>query len=327
VSHKHSYAILHALIACAILAAVRASAETAPGRYTVGVTTLTFTKTSVSTSQPRPLTTLIWYPAVPGTGSEEPLGQRDAEVVAKQFPWLVFSHGSCGLPSESSYLTMALASRGFVVAAPAHLGNTRDYPGCFLAQNFLDSLQNRVPDVRFIVDSMLAESADQSSRFADRLRADAIGIAGLSFGGYTTLVAAQRDPRFSAALVMVPGGVDVIDANDIAIPTMIIGAELDHIVGYADSEKAYRRVAGPRFLIELLKADHLSVTDECTPLCSPEGIPQDAAHRIIVRSASAFFRHYLLHDHAGGMGSIRPMPRSILTAEPWRPPPTATPGD
>src|SRR5262245_8310455 len=313
-----------ALIAVALFTAIRASAQDAPGRYTVGVTTITFTKTSVTTSEPRPLTTLIWYPAVPGTGSDDPLGRRDADVVAKQFPWIVFSHGSCGLPSGASYLTTALASRGFVVAAPAHIGNTRDDPNCARPENFVDSFQNRVPDVRFIVDSMLAENDDQSSRFADRLRADAVGIAGLSFGGYTTLVAAQREPRFSAALVMVPGGVGVIDANDITIPTIIIGSENDHVVGFADSERAYQRVAGPRFLIELLKGDHLSVTNQCAPLCTP-GLPQEAAHRIVVRSATAFFRNYLLHDRAGGMGSIRPMPRSILTAEPWRTAPTATP--
>src|SRR5262245_53021052 len=307
-----------ALIAVALFTAIRASAQDAPGRYTVGVTTITFTKTSVTTSEPRPLTTLIWYPAVPGTGSDDPLGRRDADVVAKQFPWIVFSHGSCGLPSGASYLTTALASRGFVVAAPAHIGNTRDDPNCARPENFVDSFQNRVPDVRFIVDSMLAENDDQSSRFADRLRADAVGIAGLSFGGYTTLVAAQREPRFSAALVMVPGGVGVIDANDITIPTMIIGAADDHVVGFADSERAYQRLAGPRFLVELLNADHLSVVNDCTPLCSTAGIPQAAYHRIIVRSATAFFRHYLANGRAGGMGAIRRMPHSVLTAQPWR---------
>jgi predicted dienelactone hydrolase len=265
------------------------------------------------------LTTTIWYPAVPGTGTEEPLGWRDADVVAKRLPWVAFSHGSCGLPSESSYLTIALASRGFVVAAPAHLGNTRNDSNC--AGNFLDSLQNRAPDVRFIIDSLLAESGASASRFADRLRRDAIGVAGLSFGGFTALLIAQRDPRVRAALVMVPGGVGVIDANDIAIPTMIIGGERDRVVGFADAELAYQRVDGPRFLIKLLKGDHLSVTNDCFPLCSPGDIPQATAHRIVVRSATAFFRHFLRYGRAGGQGAIRPMPHSMLTADPWRPAP------
>jgi predicted dienelactone hydrolase len=290
----------------------------------VGITTITFTKDSVTTGQPRPLATLIWYPAVAGTGADEALGRRDADVVAKQFPWIVFSHGNCGRPRESSYLTMALASRGFVVAAPPHLGNTADDPNCL--SNFADSFANRVPDVRFVIDSMLAENANPASRFADRLRPEAVGIAGLSFGGFTTMLSAQREPRLRAALAMVTGGSSVLDPNDVTIPTMLIGADHDRIVGFADSELAYQRVAGPRFLVKLLAADHLSVVNDCFPLCSPTDIPQEKAHRIVVRFASSFFRYYLEQGHAGGMGSIRPMPRSVLLADPWRmPPPTATP--
>lgn len=306
--------ILLALVAVATGGAARADA--APGRYAVGVTSITFTKDSVTTGEPRPLVTTIWYPAAAGTGTPEALGLRDADVYAKRFPLIVFSHGNCGRPAEASYLTMGLASRGFVVAAPAHLGNTADRPDC--GANFVDSFQNRVPDVIFLVDSMLAETASPSSRFADRLQPDAIGIAGLSFGGYTTLVAAQRDPRLRAAFSMVPGGVAAIDANDIAIPTMVLGAERDRVVGFPDSELAYGRIAGPRFLVELLAADHLSVTDDCFPLCSPEYIPQDKAHRIVLHFALPFFRYYLAQGQAQGAGLIRPVPRAKLTAEPRR---------
>jgi predicted dienelactone hydrolase len=306
-------------ILLAIIAVViggTAGAGAAPSRYAVGVTAITFTKSSVTTGEPRPLITTIWYPAAAGTGTPEALGLRDADVYAKRFPLIVFSHGNCGRPAEASYLTMALASRGFVVAAPAHLGNTKDRPDC--GANFVDSFQNRVPDVMFVVDSMLAETASTSSRFTDRLQPDAIGISGLSFGGYTTLVAAQRDSRLRAALSMVPGGVSAIDANDITIPTMVLGAERDRVVGFPDSEAAYKRIAGPRFLVELLASDHLSVTDDCFPLCSPEYIPQDEAHRIVLHFALPFFRYYLTQGQSQGAGLIRAVPHAKLTAEPRR---------
>ena len=314
-SRAHVRLILLSVVAWAA-AAIPAHAAAASGSYEVGVTTMTFTKTSVTTAIPRPLATIIWYPAVAGTGTDDELGRRDVDVVAKQFPWIVFSHGSCGLPSESSYLMKALAGRGFIVAAPPHVGNTKNDPDC--AANFGDSAANRVPDVSFVIDSMLAENADTASRFANRLRPEDVGVAGLSFGGFTTLLAAQQEPRLRAALAMVVGGTGFLGPADITIPTMLIGAEHDHIVGFPESLAAYKRLAGPRFLIELLAADHLSVTNDCFPLCLPGDIPQERAHRIIVRSATAFFRHYLAQGATEGMGSIRPMPRSVLTAEPRR---------
>jgi len=285
-----------------------------PSRYEVGVTSITFTKNSETTGEPRPLNTVIWYPAVSGTGTPETLGLRDAEVYPKRFPWIVFSHGNCGRPTESTYLTTALASRGFVVAAPPHVGNTADDPAC--VANFADSFANRVPDVSFVIDSMLAETANGSSRFADRLRPDAIGITGLSFGGFTTLLAAQRDSRLRAAVSMVPGGVAFIDPGDITIPTMIIGGERDVVVGFAESQRAYERLAGPRFLVELFKANHLAVTDNCFPLCGPDdSIPQERAHTIVQRYVLSFFRHFLAQGHTSGAGTIRPVPRTRLLAD------------
>ena len=39
-------------------------------------------------------------------------------------PLIVFSHGNSGFRRQSTFLTTHLASRGFVVAAPDHTGNT-----------------------------------------------------------------------------------------------------------------------------------------------------------------------------------------------------------
>lgn len=324
---RFSCLVLSALIALAAAAPVPAAGAASPGRFAVGVTSLTFTKSSVSTGEPRPLNTVIWYPAVGGTGTAEALGLRDADVYARSFPLIVYSHGACGRPAEASYLTMAMASRGFVVAAPPHPGDTADdLPGCATTAETVDSFLNRVPDVSFVIDSMLAETANPSSRFADRLRPDAIGISGVSFGGFTTLLAAQQEPRLRTALALVPGGTAALSANDITIPTMVIGGERDVVVGFAESEKAYQRLAGPRFLVELLAANHLAVVDGCAPLCSPDDIPQDVAHRLVLHFALPFLRYYLAQGHVRGPAPVRPAPRTRLDAEPQgRAPATATP--
>jgi predicted dienelactone hydrolase len=268
-----------------------ALAATASGAgAAVGITTVPFAKTSVTTGEPRALDTVVWYPAVPRTGTEEPFGARDARIRRGRFPLVVFSHGTCGRPTETTYLTTALARAGFVVAAPAHAGNTADDPTCFETAVFVDSAANRPSDVRFVIDGMLALAADVASPFARRLRTDRVAVAGLSFGGFTTLVVAQQDPRVRAALALVPGGAAFLGAEDIAQPTMVIGAEHDQIVGFAESEAAYARLAGPRFLIELLGGDHLNAVDECPAFCGT--LTQADAHALVLRYAVPFLRRY-----------------------------------
>ena len=88
-----------------------------------------------------------------------------------------------------------------IVAALPHPGNTADeFPDCIGAPVFADSLQNRVPDVRFVLDGMLAEAATAGSPFHRRIRTDAIAMTGLSFGGFTALAAVQQEPRFTVVV-------------------------------------------------------------------------------------------------------------------------------
>jgi predicted dienelactone hydrolase len=299
-----------------LLALLALSWRTEAAHYPVGVTTRTFTKTSVTTGETRPLETIIWYPAVRGTGTAEALGLRDARVKRGRFPLIVFSHGACGQNTSASYLMTALAAAGFVVAAPPHPGHTKADGAAVCRANRIDTYVNRVPDVQFVIDQMLALDADRSSPFGRRLRRQAIGLTGLSYGGFTTLLGAQREPRLRAVLPMVPGGIEVLDPGDVAIPTLVIGAELDHSVGFAASVEAFGRLAGPRFLVELVGGDHLSVTDECAPLCGT--LDHAEGHRLVLRYALPFFRRYLANDRHDGRLLTKPVDGVVLTAEPAR---------
>jgi predicted dienelactone hydrolase len=308
------------LLLTSLLAALAVAAPPpARGAFPVGVTTIVFTKTSVTTGTPRPLATLVWYPATRRAGAEDPLGRRDATVRPGHYPLILFSHGNCGRPREATYLTKALAAQGFIVAALTHPGNTADDPGCLAA--FGDSFLNRVADVRFVLDAMLAQAILPSSRFARRIRTHRIGMSGLSFGGFTTLLAAQQEPRFTAAFALVPGGTAALDRRGISIPTLVIGSERDMIVSFGESEAAYELLHGPRYLVEVLGANHLSAVDECFDrernlnLCVPGDIAQEDAHRLILRYAVPFFRRYLRRQPAGRR-LVRQEPGVILRAEP-----------
>lgn len=303
-------------LAAALCSLALLAAPAAARSFPVGVTTRTFVKASVTTGAPRALETVIWYPAVAGTGTPDALGRRDARVRRGRFPLILFSHGACGRNTSATYLTQALAAAGFVVAAPPHPGHTAADGRAVCSANRVDTYLNRVPDLQFVLDQMLALDRERGSLFARRLRREQIGVTGLSFGGFTTLLAAQREPRVRAIVPLVPGGIVALDPGDVAVPTLVIGAELDHSIGFAASEEAYARLAGPRFLVELLGGDHLSVTDECAPLCGTLG--QEAGNDLVLRYAVPFFRRYLKNARSASRLLGRPTDGVALTAEPRR---------
>lgn len=169
-----------------------------PGPYQVGVTHRVITdpeRLNLDSGQitPRALPTEIWYPAHTNT---HPGGQyhtllrdgvtptvlhgraaRDAEPAPDgPFPLVVLSHGYPGNRFLMSHLAEALASRGFVVAAPDHALSTYDDLGPFGATLYHRPLDQRV----------LLSAFDEDPR-VDASRAALIGY---SMGSYGALVTA-----------------------------------------------------------------------------------------------------------------------------------------
>ena len=134
----------------------------------------------------------VWYPSTVAqtewrAGPYLIHATRDAPVVPGMLPLIILSHGSGGGEFGHADLAEALARRGYVVAAPRHLGDSYDKP------------DGRGSDVQVIgrpwqivatLDAVLADGRLS----IDRRR---IGMAGFSAGGYTTLVMAGARPDFS----------------------------------------------------------------------------------------------------------------------------------
>jgi len=295
--------IPHWLTALALLAPTLAHARadvTGPGPFTVGATTITWTRTSSTTGQPRPLATVIWYPAKPGTGTAGGGVFRDAAVLRGHLPIVLFSHGSCGFPEQSLFFTVTLASWGFVVVAPPHPGNEfSEFPACMDPAELADSYLNRLDDMRFVLDQILAEDDRVGSPFHRKLARRRIGMSGHSFGGLDTLRVATSDPRVRAALALAPARPD-LSGGRIKIPTMIEGAELDTLAPFqTDTLGAYALLDGPRFLVEILNAGHFAFSDICagaifgTTDCAPGTISQDDAHHLALRYGLPFLMRYV----------------------------------
>jgi predicted dienelactone hydrolase len=164
----------------------------------------------------RPLAGSIWYPALNPAGVDESatydlgLGEvappfnvwygrtiRDAnpDVANGPYPLIVWSPGYGGTRFFGSFIHEHLASHGFVVISVDHTGNT-------LAENMIDP--EVVADYRYA--SMIHRPQDVTRQidYAEELNAgewaglidlEHVGVFGVSFGGYTALMAggAQLD--------------------------------------------------------------------------------------------------------------------------------------
>jgi predicted dienelactone hydrolase len=138
----------------------------------------------------RPLATVIWYPAAPGTREVEwKVGIFNAgwsaqgaplAAGAKKLPLVVISHGTGGAAAAISWLAEALASNGYIVAAVNHHGNTAAEPS-YQPQGFI-LWWERARDISVLIDKLLADP-----RFGPHIDPSRIGAAGFSLGGYTVL--------------------------------------------------------------------------------------------------------------------------------------------
>lgn len=279
------------------------------GPYPVGVQTLEWVDDSRldDEGQPRRLVTEIWYPAIedargqPGyvytvddllteearalleesldaelaTDAVRDAAPRDGDT---RFPIILFSHGSSGVRMQSTYLTVFLASHGYVVASPDHLGNTlsdavvaggQDLEGQF------ESLELRPDDMNFVLATLQGlPDDDPLGAIVDDER---VGAAGHSFGALTTLRLLAQDRPIDAAVALTPPGYETVwfgvlenQPEDITVPVMLQAGEVDMTTPLADAESIYTRMTAPRSMLTVLDAGHFTFSDMC--LLDPEAI-------------------------------------------------------
>ncbi|MEW6271237.1 MAG: hypothetical protein AB1689_18300 [Thermodesulfobacteriota bacterium] len=291
-----------------------------PGPFAAGVRTLAYTKPSVETGEPRTLDTLVWYPASPGAGPLDPTLRAvvDAPVAdaGAPFPVVVFSHGMCGSPRQSLFLTPLLASQGFVVVAPPHPGNTTaDIPFCLTPESLVSSFRERPHDVRFVLDQMLAASAEPGSPFFGTLDADRVGMSGHSFGGLTTYLVEDLEPRIKVAIPMAPA---ILNQPSLAIPSLTLLGQVDGVLPVAPMRTAWEASAAPKYLVEIEHAGHYAFSDFCRPGSDckpPETLTSDEAHAHVLRWVRPFLEVHLNGDQGFAPFFLAPEPGVVLRAE------------
>lgn len=141
----------------------------------------------------------LWYPSLSG-GKKVVLGENvffegtsamgDAPMAAGRFPLILLSHGAGlgGRAEALSWMATPLAEKGFIVAAPTHLGNT----GPDRSAEETMKLWLRASDLSETLDAL-----ELNTTFSNHINFDKIGVLGLSMGGHTALsiAGARIDPK------------------------------------------------------------------------------------------------------------------------------------
>ena len=311
-----------------------------PGPYGVGRQVIEIE----DSERDRPLVADVWYPTdpdatgdpsvysfLPGIEFDSDTALADVPVSGEgPFPLVVYSHGSGGLRYVASFFTELLASHGFVVASVDHVGNTAvelvtgDEPE--RAQVSLD----RVLDVQFLIDEMLAASQRSGDAFEGAVDPERVGVSGHSYGGFTTFASvsgfsndlgeAPADDRIDALVAMAPASElnPVEDLEAVDVPTLLVSGTEDVTTPIdPDTERAWDSISGrPLWRVDITDAGHQSFTDVCDyqellPTldapellvdavdefaeegCADELVPIDEAHRLINRASVAFLLAYV----------------------------------
>jgi predicted dienelactone hydrolase len=234
------------------------------------------------------------------------------------FPVIVFSHGLGGSRDAYEYLGRHWASWGYVVVHVQHLGSdtaalTKSWRVLKNVREAVDpaNAEARVLDVRFVLDH-LEQVNRGGSPLSHRLDLGRIGMAGHSFGAWTTLAVVGQgtgrrpghaEPRIQAAIEMsapAPRGMENLDAvyRQIRIPMLhMTGTRDDSPIG--DTRAAQRRIpfdhiqGADQYLVTFQGGDHMVFSGH---LAEVNRAKDPLFHDLILQGTTAFWDACLKAD-------------------------------
>jgi predicted dienelactone hydrolase len=174
----------------------------------------------------------------------------------------------------------------------------------------LDYLEKfRLKKSRFVIDSMLELNRTDSSPFFGLIDENAIGMAGHSLGGLTTLglIGKHYDPemkdsRIKAALILsAPAYPFEGITTYIDTPIMVIHGEYDLPSLKPDVLRrvTYDDASAPKYYVVIKNCSHFAFSN--TPCKNYDSIPEcqgcDSKVKVINSYSAAFFNRYLKQDY------------------------------
>ena len=281
------------------------------------------------------LPTQIWYPSQQPSLDLHRYGElkeggafaSGAVDCSTTRPVVLFSHGNTGMGYQSYFLGEFLASHGYIVVAPNHVGNT-----------IFDNDESRKPELILRRPQDISDAYDwliEQSEFSDCIDPEGgFAVAGHSFGGYTvhsitggyldtdatlehcaeyggwlcehveeiaTVSGAgiydNTDERIWGAVSMTPAALETLMGGiaSISVPTLVLGGEYDTLTPVSPLVQAiYDFVGSERKNFAVLKkAGHYTFSNACDFLntyedCGDEFLNTTEAHSLINTMTLAF---------------------------------------
>jgi len=261
----------------------------------------------------------VWYPTQARPRPTTLLGSLlmdvapDGPIAGRDLPLVVISHGNGGGPGSHADLALALASAGYVVAAPMHTGDNYADQSAAGSVSLYSGRNRQLHDT---IDYMLGDWQGH-----DRIDPERIGAFGMSAGGFTVLTAIGAQPdfrlvarhcaespefickvlvhakspllqaatpnvggvfladsRIKVAVVAAPGLGFSFGPNGFAnvrVPIQLWSADHDDSVPYATNARLVREALGPQVEFHSVRgAGHTSFLAPCGVL-KPPGICSD----------------------------------------------------
>ena len=351
---RKTFAFGNAFVALAVLLAScsgdEGSASTGPIDYTragpasVGVLTTSLT----DSARGRTLPIEVWYPiassdspsavidfetetdrrselsalldAAPGACvAKTTASSRDADAAAGGYPLVLYSHCYTCTRWSAHAVVERLASHGFIVVAPDHIGDTL-FDRLDGTQSPLNNalVDVREADIRFLLDRVLAGEVLPDGVTAN---ASQLGMLGHSIGSVTAGRVAQNDSRIAAVIGLAAPMENIlygeVSIESIEVPLGLLVATEDNSIlepGNLFIRENFTNANTPAYKMEVVDAGHWSVTniagltDFFAPGCGDDSrqtngepftyVSVDSANGHTATFITAFFAAHLLNERS-----------------------------
>jgi len=178
----------------------------------------------------------------------------DAPIVASEagYPLVIYSHGDSTLRTTHIFTCEELASRGYVVAAPAHTYNTvfvRFPDGRVIEGGPGQQHNSRVGDLLFILDRLQRDQEQKTpGSISTSLDLTRVGIMGYSLGGRDATEVLARDSRFIAGV-----SIDGFGTSSLKRPILFVNR--------SDNSQATGAWTAGGYIVKVLGTHHLDFSE------------------------------------------------------------------